>query len=379
MQEQKDKDVEAWLSECRAKATRNAYIYGSNLFFAWIQKEKNISLETFKSLSSKEMKHLVLEFQNSEPKGYGRVYESKHKHRDTASNFRMRQPKPLSKNAINMVLTAVQSFSMYLEKPLLLKGKRVGIEDDTHSHYFANGDLAKMFDVCDLKGKAIIATASSLGWEVSDFLALDRSLIEAHIKKAEAEQKQFIFFECRRTKTGVPRLAVLNRLAVQSLKAWLQVNPTNTLFDMTKSGITKFMISTAKKANLVTTGTVRFHRIRAWVFNSLLKAGFTEYEAKFIVGKAIPHSDATYLRLKENIMEKYPKLYDSYLNIQPREVVKVIADEHLRKEVEELRKENIELKAKAFENADLKARISKTEEKLETMEKLIKTALSETA
>ena len=55
-----DKDVSAWLSECRTKATRNAYTYASNLFFNWLQKEKNISLEQFKALSSKDMKHLVL-------------------------------------------------------------------------------------------------------------------------------------------------------------------------------------------------------------------------------------------------------------------------------------------------------------------------------
>jgi hypothetical protein len=210
---------------------------------------------------------------------------------------------------------------MYLEKPLWLKGKRITGEDDNHSHYFANGDLEKMFDVCDLKGKAIIATATSLGWEVSDFLALDRKLIEDHIKKAESEGKQYVFFETKRTKTHVPRLAVLNPLAIKSLKEWLAINPTNTLFDMTKSGITKFMKATAKKANLKTTGPVRFHRIRAWTFNSLLKAGLSEPEAKYIVGKAIPHSDSTYLRLKEGIEQKYPKLYDTYLNIKSEKVV----------------------------------------------------------
>lgn len=336
-----DKDVSAWLSECRKKATRDAYTYATKLFFTWLKKQKNVSLDGFKCLSAKDMKHLVLEFQNSEPKGEGRIYKSKHKHRDTKSNIRTLEPEPLSKNAINSVLTALQSFCMYLEKPLLLKGKRVGIEDDTHSHYFANGDLGKMFDVCDLKGKAIIATATSLGWEVSDFLALDRTLVESHIKKAEVEGKQFIFFECRRTKTNVPRLAVLNPLAIKSLKEWLAINPTKTLFDMTKSGITKFMKSTARKANINTTGSVRFHRIRAWVFNSLLKAGLSELEAKYIVGKAIPHSDATYLRLKEGIEEKYPQVYETYLNIKPVETVKVIDPEKAKEITEKMREKDI--------------------------------------
>jgi len=357
-----DKDVSAWLSECRTKATRNAYIYGSNLFFTWLQKEKNLSLEQFKILSSRDMKHLVLEFQNSEPKGSGRVYHSKRKHRDIKSHVRTVEPKPLSKNAINMVLTAIQSFCMYLEKPLLLKGKRCGVEDDMHSHYFANGDLAKMFDVCDLKGKAIIATAASLGWEVSDFLALNRCLVESHIKKAESEGKEFIFFECRRTKTNVPRLAVLNPLAIHSLKEWLAINPTKTVFDMTKSGITKFMKSTAKKANINTTGNVRFHRIRAWVFNSLLKAGFSEYEAKYVVGKAIPHSDATYLRLKEGIETKYPEVYEQYLNLKPQIQERLIKDA-TKKAAQEIEKLKNQLDERDQKIEQLEIEACKTDKK----------------
>jgi integrase len=332
-----DKDIEAWLSECRTASTKNSYIYGSNLFFNWLQKEKNVSLEQFKALTPKEIKTLLLQFQNSEPKGEGRIYKSKHRHRDTKSNIRIVEPKPLRKNAINTVLTAIQSFCIYLEKPLLLKGKRVGVEDDTHSHYFSNGDLGTMYDVCDWKGKAIIATACSLGWEVSDFLGLDRGMVEAHIKRAESEGKEYIYFPQTRTKTNVPRLAVLNPLAIKSLKEWLAINPTKTLFDMTKSGITKFMKATAKKANINTTGTVRFHRIRAWTFNSLIKAGFSELEAKYIVGKAIPHSDGTYLRLQEGIEQKYPKLYNEYLNIKPEKIQMI--DEDLKKSVEELKKE----------------------------------------
>lgn len=365
-----DKDVEAWLSECRTKSTREAYIYGSNLFFKWLLKEKSVNLEQFKQFSPKEIKTLLLQYQNSEPKGEGRVFKSKHVHRDTKTNIRVSEPKRLSKNAINMVLTAIQSFCMYLDKPLLLKGKRVNSEDDTHSHYFANGDLEKMFDVCDLKGKAIIAVASSLGWEVSDFLALDRKLIEDHLAKAESESKQHIYFPCTRTKTHVPRLAVLNPLAIRSLKEWLAVNPTNTLFDMTKSGITRFMISTAKKANLKTTGNVRFHRIRAWVFNSLLKAGFSEPEAKYIIGKGIPHSDGTYLRLQQGIEEKYPSYYEAYLNIKPERTVKVVDET----KIEEQRREIETLKQTLAMRDD---RIQNVEKRLENIEKLIKEGIKQ--
>ena len=354
----KDPDIEAWLSECRAKNTREGYVWRIGLFFKWLQTDRKLGLQEWKALTPKEMRTLALQFQNSEPKGEGRVTYSKHVHRDTKSHERVVEPKPMSKNTINGVLTAIQSFSSYLEKPLVFKrGARFAIEDDDHSHYFVNGDLAKMYDVSDFKGKAILACGTSLGWEVSDFLALDRVLVEAHLKKADEEKQQFIYFETRRTKTHVPRLGVLNPLAIEALKNWLPVNPTERLFDMTKSGISKFMQSTARKANLTTTGSVRFHRIRAWTFNSLLKAGFSDSEAKYIVGKAIPHSDGTYLRLREGIEQKYPKFYNEHLNIKPQ---RVMIPEDVKRE-----------------NEDLKQRISQTEQKLADLENLLRKTLGE--
>jgi integrase len=214
-----------------------------------------------------------------------------------------------------------------------------------------------MYDVSDFKGKAILACAASLGWEVSDFLALDRTLVEQHLKRAEEEKQQYVYFQTTRSKTHVPRLAVLNPLAVEALKNWLPLNPTARLFDMTKSGISKFMQSTAKKANLTTTGSIRFHRVRAWVFNSLLKAGFSDSEAKYIVGKAIPHSDGTYLRLREGIEQKYPRFYNEHLNIKPQ---RVMIPEDVKRE-----------------NEDLKQRISQTEQKLADLENLLRKTLGE--
>jgi len=349
----KDRDVQAWLSECRTKGTREIYLWRTSLFFKWFQTEKKLGLQEWKALTPKEMKTFALQFQNSEPKGEGHIFHSKHKHQDTKSHEHVLEPKRLSNNTVSGILTALQSFCVYLEKPLAFKrGARFATEDDDHSHYFVNGDLAKMYDVSDFKGKAILACATSLGWEVSDFLALSRVLVEAHLKKAEEENKQFVYFESRRTKTHVPRLGVLNPLAIEALKNWLPQNPTSTLFDMTKGGIVKFMQRCAKKANLTTTGPVRFHRIRAWTFNSLLKAGFGDSEAKYIVGKAIPHSDGTYLRLREGIEQKYPKFYNEHLNIKPE---RIAIPEDVKKE-----------------NELLKEQLKRLDEKFSGLEKLVR-------
>jgi hypothetical protein len=144
----------------------------------------------------------------------------------------------------------------------------------------------------------------------------------------------------------VARLAVLNPLVIKSIKEWLPMNSTNTMWDLSVNGIIKFVKVAANKANIVKTGNIRFHRIHAWTFNSLLKAGFSELEAKYIIGKQVPQSDATYLRLREGIEAKYLKVYEEHLNIKPDRVspiaegvVKQQANEidEMKKELEGLR------------------------------------------
>jgi integrase len=350
-----DKDVTEWLEECRSESTRNLYRYGLGIFLKWLETQKHLTITDYKAMTTKERIHNALLFQNSTPTSEGRTYKSKRKR-----GFKKLEPKPLSSNAINSVLTALQSFTQYLDpdRPLPLRGKRVQIEADTSSHYFSNGDLARLYDYQDAKGKAIIAVASACGFEVSALLNLDRNRVEQEIKRADQENREFIFFEQTRGKTKVKRLCVLNPLAIQSLKEWLPQNPTETLFDMTKSGITKFMRRACKKANLQLTGRVRFHKIRAWTYNQLIRAGLSSEEAKFIIGKKIPVSDSTYLRLKQGIEEKYPKVYDNYLNIKP--LVKARDIEEAKTEIQKRKSEYEQLEKRVVEQQKMIETLMKT-------------------
>jgi hypothetical protein len=314
-----DKDVQEWLEECNTESTRNNYRYGIGIFFKWLQDAKGKTIQDYKDMDTKDRMHYALVFQKSKPMSEGRVYKSKRKR-----GFKTSDPKPLSNNAINSVLSALQSFTFHLnpDRPLPLKGKRIAIEEDMDSHDYSKEDLGKLYNFQDAKGKAIIAVASSCGLEVSSFLALDRQRVEKEIKileektKADPNTPQYIFYDTIRGKTKVKGLCVLNPLAIESLKQWLPLNHSDNLFDMTRSGITKFMKSAARKANLTTTGRVRFHKIRSWVYTNLLRASFSSEEAKMIVHKAIPKSDSTYLKLKAGIQEKYPQVYDQFLNIR---------------------------------------------------------------
>jgi len=285
-----NKEIQSWLSEYHNRITKRNMRLRIKDFLNSI----NMSPEDFIKLSSKEAKHIVLQ------------YQAKEKAKGTPNN------------TILSNVTAPRALFKYLEKPLALKGKLVKIQRAQNRHYFSNGDLSKMFDVADIRGKAMIATASSLGWAMSDFRSLERNKIETLIARAKDNNEQFVYFKHQRRKTGAESLGVLNPLSIEWLSKWFAKSKGEKIFDLSADMINKDLQRFAEEAQIKTTGNVSFHAFRAWTFTSLVKAGLSEFECKYLVGKTIPLSDSTYLiNLEEQIKKKYPAAYNSYLNIKP--------------------------------------------------------------
>ena len=250
-----------------------------------------MNAEDFMKLSAKDARHIILEYQ-----------------------ARMKE-KGVPNNTILSNLCAPRAFFKFLDKPILLKGKMLEAKQATQRHDFSNGDLGKMFEVADIRGKALIATASSLGWAISDVKALDREFVKTQIKRAQENNETFVFFKANRQKTNVTTLGVLNPLAVEWLQKWFNISKGAKVFNLSNDQINRDLQTYAKEAQITETGHVSFHAFRSWVFSSLIKSGFDEFSAKLIVGKKIPLSDSTYLRLEESIKTKYAEVYDKYLNI----------------------------------------------------------------
>lgn len=279
----------------------------------------------------------------------------------------------LSNNTLLGRLTAVASFMEYYDKPIKWKrGTRLTPRPDTKSHIYTNGDLSKMFEVADTRDKAILALASSLGWEISGFVDFKRKTLRKLIDRAKETEEQFVYFKDIRQKTGQPRMGVLNPLALEWCDKWLKlseempgrgreprtVNPVtltakrriSDIFDLTGNGIHYAMRTLAKKANIKLTGKTRFHNIRKWVMSGLSRSGFNEFQIKYVLGKAIPMSDQVYLHtLEQEIRERYPEAYDNYLNLSitiTKNVKKKIEDENKRLEEKflEMEIENIKTK-----------------------------------
>jgi integrase len=339
-----------WLEECRTQSTKRLYGQNIKLFQEWYQKP----LETFLGLSPKEMRHEALKFQSF-----------------LAERLTKRKAL-MTANSIISALTALGSFCTFNDKTLNLRGKRLRTRIDLSSHVFTNGELSRLFDIGSVEEKAILATFCSLGWEVSSLLELKRPFIESLIKQAKEEGKEFIFFQSQRPKTGALRLGVLNPLAIEWLSKWLEQSTCERLFRFTtKEGVNAMIKRLAREAHITKTGRIHTHLIRKWVMSGLSRAGFNEFQIKYVLGKAIPLTDMTYLQtLQQEIETKYPKAYE-YVNIKPARIVTVV-DENLIQQVHNKDMEIKELKEKiAAKDLEYEGRMKELQDKLESVDQKI--------
>jgi hypothetical protein len=287
--------VADWLAECRTQSTKDIYANRIKLFQAWYKKP----LSEFLGLKPKEMRHLAITYQS----------------------YALEQG--MKANSLGGVLSALGSFCMANDMPLVLRGKRVRMQMDLDSHRFTTEDLAKMFEVGNTQEKAILATLCSLGWEATALLELSRQRLESLVVKAREQKQEFTYFLDQRKKTGAARIGVLNPLALEWLSAWFKGWKGETVFHIVSwDGVSKMLKRLARQANVTTTGRIHSHSIRKWVMSGLSHAGFNEFQIKFVVGKSISVSDATYLlSLQQEVEEKYPKAYEQYLRIHGKPVV----------------------------------------------------------
>lgn len=333
--------IKEWMSELRTESTANSYALHVQRFFEWYETTYAKTIDDYVKLETKEMRHLILVYQNwLQKQKVPDRYQRKNMNGQKEERF-------LSANSVRSAVVTLKAFAIYLDKPLNLKGKILKMEIDTGSHVFKNGDLRQMFAVGNAFDKALLSTMCSLGWEIEGVLELKRSVIERLISNAKAEGQRFVFFDAMRGKTKVSRLGILNPLALEWLEKWLkteQKKKTDRVFPITLEGTNKFLRRLARESKILTSGRIHSHLIRKWVMSGLSRAGFNEWETKFTVGKAIPLSDSTYLTsLKDAIMEKYPKIYDEYMNINPPIIKTEVKTEDFQKLIEtvtDLKEEN---------------------------------------
>jgi hypothetical protein len=231
-------------------------------------------------------------------------------------------------NTVRAEVSTVRAFCRDNCTTLLIPRRKIAkAKSAKDEHEFTREELAKMFYCGDVRAKAVLATEISLGFSVKQFSELKRDLIESLVNKSIAEKIDFIGFDCERTKTGVESRSHLTPEAVNSLKAWFEyidakraekgleksewvwANGNGNHLDVqTLNDIIKDLVL---KAQIVTTGKVKFHLLRKFLMNAIHDAGFDSWETKRVLGKEIPTADATYLQgLSRKVSEKFPSAYD---------------------------------------------------------------------
>ena len=316
--------IQSWINEFSKHSTREQY---KSRIVRFLQ-ATNTTAEDLQRMDVKEIKKLFLTYQAQQVE------------------------KGAKNNGILSIITAMRSYLISLDKRVdFRKGQLVNLEADNDSHVFTNGDLRLLFEVGDTFEKALISTATSEGWEISAFLEQDRDIIEKRLAHAIQNNEKFIFFCNTRQKTGVGRFCVLNPLAVEWVTKYLalrtekdkeersklqkklvsetdlnkkktlqkKLEEYNRLFPITQDGVQKLLYRLSEQAGLKTTGSLRFHNIRKWLMSRLSRCSFNEFQIKYLMGKSIGISDSTYLQtLQIEIEEKYPRVYNDYLNIIPQ-------------------------------------------------------------
>jgi hypothetical protein len=236
--------------------------------------------------------------------------------------------KKYATNTARSYVSSARAFCRDTCQSLIIQRKRISKPKmATGEHEFNREELSKMFHIADVRDKAILATAVSLGFSVEDFAELPRELIENLVNKSISEKINFITFDYERGKTGVVSRSHLTPEAIQSLKEWFEyidkkranegkgkskyVFPNGNDEHLSDQAINDIIKDLIKKANITTTGKIRFHLMRKFLMNALHDAGFSDWEVKRVLGKEVPVSDSTYLHgLSRTVTEKFPKAYE---------------------------------------------------------------------
>jgi hypothetical protein len=292
---------EEWLKEIKESA-RSRYSSRFDEFCEWIQKTPEQLVKEYKDSSDKEawaktMGSIIVQYYQAR---LGAGYKVNSARTDTIS------PRSFFKSQCQEVRIA--------------RGKIAKAQIAQGEHSFTQDELKKMFHYGDVKSKAILSTAVSLGWSSIDFLGLEVSFIKPYIEKAKAEKSEFVQFVYTRQKTDETSISHLMPESIESLDAYLKTIPQDAKFlwyspsnhnePLTNKALNGILKSMIKQASIMTTGDIKFNLLRKFTFSTLQRFGMTESESRVCVGKTVSPDILTYLiNLKDTLLVKFKKAY----------------------------------------------------------------------
>ncbi|MCJ7632605.1 hypothetical protein MUP77_09470 [Candidatus Bathyarchaeota archaeon] len=360
------KRLDNWLSKTSATETRRAWSIRWTRFAKWITTTENpLTNAPYMACSSEEVDDVIRSDFESLP---SHLFQDKY--RDILTKYVAYLS--VGNRFGNSVLSSISSVRSFFTNEAvsirLQKGKVPRKEMAMNEHRFNKVELERMWHVADLEGKARLSVAVSLGWAVSDFLDLKANFIRGVLSNTDLEG--FASFDARRIKTKARSFGILTPLAVQDLSNYLKEIPEKQqcLWSIGSDiGINHWLKTLYQKAGLKENGSIRFHLIRKYVFDVVYSQCGVD-EAKLLVGKEIPLEDATYLQgLEDRLLERYKKFAYPFLKLDGTSQ----GNGGSKALEEKLEKQGSALDYLQSENLELKARISKVEDVIASVQPLL--------
>lgn len=255
----------------------------------------------------------------------------------------------------------VKSFFKYHREPLQVQGKKMNfVETKKRFHAYSKDELLSMVRVGDLEEKAVIMLGVQLGIRVGDFVSLKRKPIIEAYKDSNGDFP--LEFEIETEKEGVVSLGHISKEVYDILQLYWASKPESEFVFPSNGG--HVFISEDRANDVIKNcwkkaypdrkdAKVRFHELRSYKISALTNLGANTWAIMKMTGKKVSSDINVYLT-GVNLREVFIK------GEQALTLTQTTNNNHAA--LEELKKENMELKSK----------IAKVEEEITEIKKIMK-------
>ncbi len=360
------KRLENWLSKASTYGTRAHWKSRWLKFARWVTTEENpLTGKKYMDCSVNEVDDYIRKDFEAMP---NHLFQDKY--RDVLTKYVTSLSHFKSNTALSIISSVRSFFTNETVSIKLQKSKLPRSEMAMGEHRFNLNEFRSMWLVANTEGKARLSVAISLGWGIGDFLSLTTKFIKDVIRNVDDDG--FASFDYRRMKTKARIRGILPPTAIQDLEDYLKKFPENQEYlwtTKTKESFSYWLRSLCKEAGIDENGTIRFHLIRKYTFD-MVSSQCGVYEAKLLVGKRIPLSDATYLHnLEDRLLERYKKFAYPFLQLNG-----TIKSQEGKLEQLTDRVESLTIEVEAWKKMAIKMKKEKREslERIERIEDVVK-------
>jgi integrase len=358
--------VQEFLNSISNSRTRKGYRFGLNKFVEWFNKPaEEILAMRQEDLTQRPGENLV-EYRNRAAR-FEKEIERFH-------SYLIEKGYSVN-SARNMTLGIRQLFRYYQMPVTMRSGSKVSQTVKTTKNFpLTIEHVRKMFQVANLKERAILALAVDTGLRISDFLAIKKTDlplldVEPPIAFTLLTQKEKIPAHCFLSKETVNQLKTYLPTLRKSINEYLFVSNGNS--HISDEAVSKMLNRLAEKAQIDLNGkSLTFHCFRKMFLSASIDSGIGLTAGKKLCGKAIARSDDTYLTTVK-LREKFIQL-KKFLTIRQSPEIENLEVEKLSTLVAKLAEElgQQKLVSQAVTNENLKIRREFSERVSELSEEL---------